>query len=94
MHEHTHTHVTCGFYLKHVRVFVMAVFHHHGLVPGQCVGDTVLAFAVHSLVKIKKKERERGNRTNYSQCIFIKSRAEAAINSQRGAPSRGPRARV
>ena len=36
-------------YLKHVRVFVMAVLHHHRLVSGQRVGDAVLAFTVHSL---------------------------------------------
>ena len=38
-----------GLYLKHVGVFVMAVLHHHSVVPGQGVGDTVLAFTVHRL---------------------------------------------
>lgn len=38
-----------GSYLKHVCVFIMAVLHHDRLVPGQCVGDAVLAFTVHSL---------------------------------------------
>ena len=47
-------------YLEHVCVFVVAVLHHHGLVPRQRVRDTVLAFAVHSLIKkINKKGRER-----------------------------------
>lgn len=43
-------------YLKHVCVFVMAVLHHHSLVPGQCVGDAVLAFTVH---RLKKKTKQR-----------------------------------
>lgn len=40
---------TAGLYLEHVCVFVMAVLHHHRVVPGQCVGDAVLTFAVHGL---------------------------------------------
>lgn len=43
-----------GLYLKHVCVFIMAVLHHHRVVPGQCVGDAVLAFTVHSLKYNKK----------------------------------------
>lgn len=38
-----------GLYLKHVGVFVVAVLHHYRVVPGQRVGDAVLAFTVHSL---------------------------------------------
>lgn len=38
-----------GVYLEHVCVLIMAVLHHHRLVPGQRVGDAVLAFTVHSL---------------------------------------------
>lgn len=34
----------------------MAVLHHHSLVPGQCVGDAVLAFTVH---RLKKKTKQR-----------------------------------
>lgn len=38
-----------GSYLKHVRVFIMAVLHNHSLVPGQRVGDAVLAFEAYRL---------------------------------------------
>lgn len=41
--------MTCVLYLEHVCVFVMAVLHHHSLVPGQRVGDAVLALTVYSL---------------------------------------------
>lgn len=37
-------------YLEHVRVFIVCVLHHHGLVPRQSVGYAVLAFAADSLI--------------------------------------------
>lgn len=36
-------------YLEHVRVVVMAVLHHHRLVPRQSEGDAVLPAAVDGL---------------------------------------------
>lgn len=36
-------------YLEHVGVLVVAVLHHHRVVPGQSVGDAVLAFTAHHL---------------------------------------------
>lgn len=41
------TSVRC--YLEHVRVVVMAVLHHHRLVPRQSEGDAVLPAAVDGL---------------------------------------------
>lgn len=47
-------------YLEHVCVVVVAVLHHHRVVPGQSVGDAVLAFTVHSLGHKQQLVREDG----------------------------------
>lgn len=43
-------------YLEHVRVVVMAVLHHHRLVPRQSEGDAVLAAAVDGLQQQQQQQ--------------------------------------
>lgn len=45
-----------AFYLEHIRVVVMAVLHHHRLVPRQSEGDAVLPAAVDGLQQQQQKQ--------------------------------------
>ena len=40
-------------HLKHVCIYVMRVFHNDRVAPGQCIGDTVMAFVAKCLPKEK-----------------------------------------
>lgn len=55
-------------YLEHVRVFIVCVLHHHGLVPRQSVGYAVLAFAADSLiVRGEKKNSFKSHPSDWSE---------------------------
>lgn len=61
-------------YLEHVRVFIVCVLHHHGLVPRQSVGYAVLAFAADSLIV-------RGEKKNHLNLILATGQSSVPAHS-------------
>lgn len=75
------------FYLKHICVIVVAVLHHHRLVPGQGVGDTVLTFTVGRLQGDDKKTVNKRDAAKTHKCEYKTSLLEAAAGARRSQDS-------
>lgn len=58
-------------YLEHICVVVMAVLHHHRLVPGQSEGDAVLPAAVDSLQEQELGFTRSGTSFNDSNGSYV-----------------------
>lgn len=58
-------------YLEHIRVVVMAVLHHHRLVPRQSEGDAVLPAAVDSLQQQELGLTHSGTNYNYPDGSYV-----------------------
>lgn len=63
-------------YLEHIRVVVMAVLHHHRLVPRQSEGDAVLPAAVDGLQQQQQQQEliytRSGTFFDYSDGSYVR----------------------